>query len=57
MGILDVYPNIKSLNRQIKKQTQNIFTTPQIIFNVQELDEAKLQKCFNYINKKFGSQY
>lgn len=50
-------PNIKSLNRQIKKQTQNIFTTPQIIFNVQELDEAKLQKCFNYINKKFGSQY
>lgn len=37
--------------------TRTIYTTPQIIFNVQELDEAKLQQCFNYINRKFGSQY
>ena len=37
--------------------TKTVFTTPQIIFNVQELDEAKLQQCFNYVNKKFGSQY
>ena len=37
--------------------TKTIFTTPQIIFNVQELDEAKLEQCFNYINRKFGSQY
>lgn len=37
--------------------TKTIFTTPQIVFNVQELDEAKLQQCFNYINRKFGSQY
>ena len=37
--------------------TKTIYTTPQIVFNVQELDEAKLQQCFNYINRKFGSQY
>lgn len=37
--------------------SKTIFTTPQIVFNVQELDEQKLQQCFNYINKKFGSQY
>ena len=36
---------------------KTIFTTPQIVFNVQELDEAKLQQCFNYVNRKFGSQY
>lgn len=37
--------------------TKTIFTTPQIVFNVQELDEAKLEQCFNYINRKFGSKY
>lgn len=37
--------------------TKTIFTTPQITFNVQELDEAKLEQCFNYINRKFGSKY
>lgn len=37
--------------------TKTIFTTPQIVFNVQELDETKLEQCFNYINRKFGSQY
>lgn len=37
--------------------TSTIYTTPQIIFNVQELDEARLEQCFNYINRKFGSQY
>lgn len=46
-----------SLNNQIANQNKTIFTTPQIIFNVQELDEAKLQQCFNYINTKFGSKY
>lgn len=39
------------------ESSKTIFTTPQIVFNVQELDEAKLQQCFNYINRKFGSQY
>lgn len=37
--------------------SKTVFTTPQIVFNVQELDEAKLQQCFKYINRKFGSQY
>lgn len=48
---------MNSLNSKIVDSTQTIFTTPQIVFNVQELDEAKLQQCFNYINRKFGSQY
>ena len=38
-------------------KSKTIFTTPQIVFNVQELDEDKLEQCFNYINRKFGSQY
>ena len=50
-------PNMNVTTGQINKQTQTIFTTPQITFNVQELDEARLQQCFNYINKKFGSAY
>lgn len=62
--MLDNTANISSLakmqgsvmSKTIDK-TKTIFTTPQIVFNVQELDEAKLQQCFNYINRKFGSQY
>ena len=46
-----------TLNNNVINGTKTIFTTPQIVFNVQELDEAKLQQCFNYINRKFGSQY
>lgn len=50
-------PNMNVTTGQINKQTQTIFTTPQITFNVQEMNEQNLQACFNYINKKFGSQY
>ena len=46
-----------NLSNQIIDSTKTFFTTPQIVFNVQELDEAKLQQCFNYVNKKFGSAY
>lgn len=46
-----------NLSSKVIDSTKTIFTTPQIVFNVQELDEAKLQQCFNYVNKKFGSQY
>lgn len=46
-----------NLNSKIVDSTKTVFTTPQIVFNVQELDEAKLQQCFNYINRKFGSAY
>ena len=45
------------LSSQIIDSTKTVFTTPQIVFNVQELDETRLQQCFNYINKKFGSSY
>ena len=45
------------LKNSIIDSTRTIFTTPQIVFNVQELDEAKLQQCFNYVNRKFGSAY
>lgn len=47
----------RALNNNIINGTKTIFTTPQIVFNVQELDEAKLEQCFNYINRKFGAQY
>lgn len=49
--------NFKGINSEIIEKSKTIFTTPQITFNVQELDEAKLQQCFNYINRKFGSAY
>lgn len=50
-------PNMGDIKQSIIDKTQTVFTTPQIVFNVQELDEAKLQQCFNYVNKKFGSAY
>lgn len=50
-------PNINNIKQQVIDRTNTIFTTPQIVFNVQELDEQKLQQCFNYINKKFSSNY
>lgn len=45
------------LNQKITDATKTIFTTPQINFYVQEMDKANLEKTFNYINNKFGSQY
>lgn len=46
-----------NLSGKVIDGTKTVFTTPQIIFNVQELDKDKLEQCFNYVNKKFGSQY
>ncbi len=46
-----------AINQSVIDNTKTVFTTPQIVFNVQELDEAKLNQCFNYINRKFGSKY
>ncbi len=46
-----------ALNQSVMDKTKTVFTTPQIVFNVQELDEAKLNQCLNYINRKFGSKY
>lgn len=48
---------IAGLGNKVMTQQSTIFTTPQITFNVQELDQAKLEQCFNYINNKFGSKY
>ena len=46
-----------NINRQITTATKTIFTTPNIQFNVQTLNKENLDLAFNYINKKFGSQY
>lgn len=46
-----------NLKNQIIDKTQTIFTTPQINFNVKEMTEENLERCFIYINKKFGSHY
>ena len=46
-----------NLTNQVIDNTKTVFTTPKIVFNVQELDETKLNQCFNYINRKFGSKY
>lgn len=44
------------INNVIEK-SKTIFSTPQITFNVQELDKEKLQQCFEYVNEKFGTAY
>lgn len=49
--------NMGAIKEKVISNTQTVFTTPQIVFNVQELDQQKLEQCFNYINKKFGSRY
>ena len=55
------FSNFEKLNGNIASDiihtTNTVFTTPQIVFNVQELDKQKLQQCFEYVNEKFGSQY
>jgi len=53
----NMLPNMQGIKQSVIEKTSTVFTTPQITFNVQELDEAKLQQCFNYVNKKFGSAY
>jgi len=45
------------INRRITDATKTIFTTPNIQFNVQKMDKQNLDIAFNYINRKFGSQY
>lgn len=47
------------LNNQIKALDNNkmIFTTPNITFNVQQMDKANLDMAFNYINRRLGTEY
>ncbi len=49
--------NLGNFSGNVLDKTRNIFTTPQITFNVQQLNQEQLEDCFNYINRKFGSQY
>ena len=37
--------------------TKVVFTTPNINFYVQKMNEENLNTCFNYVNRKLGSQY
>ena len=55
--ILDSDLQLGNVNQSIIEKTKTIFTTPQITFNVQEIDKERLEQCFSYINKKFGSLY
>lgn len=63
-NIISKYSQIKkmqslqgSIDSEMINSTKTVFTTPQIVFNVQKLNESNLEQCFNYINKKFGSRY
>ncbi len=54
---LQLSSKIPNITSKLIEKNKTIFTTPQIVFNVQKLDEEKLEQCFDYINKKFGSRY
>lgn len=41
----------------IKNSSKNISNTNNININVKELDQARLEQCFNYLNEKFGILY
>ncbi len=62
-GILDRFSktnmnlDFEGIDNKITAKNQTVFTTPQITFNVQDLDDKKLEQCFNYVNRKFGSEY
>lgn len=57
LSTLDFGKYQANLQSKIIDNTKTIFTTPQITFNVQKMDKANLDVCFNYINDKFGSKY
>lgn len=54
---LGINNKLGAINSKIINGTKTVYTTPQIIFNVQKMDEANLETCFKYVNNKFGSQY
>lgn len=55
------FSEIEKFNGKITNKvingTNTIFTTPNIIFNVQEMNEENLKRCFDFINRKYGSYY
>ena len=50
-------PNMKLIGQSVEDSIKTVFTTPNITFNVQKMDEANLNTAFNYINRRLGSQY
>ena len=55
------YQNMSKVQNEFSSNvidgTKTIFTTPNINFYVQELDENNMEKCFKYVDRKFGSRY
>lgn len=48
----------RGLNQKVTESTRNIFTTPNIVFNVkEELTRKQLNDAFDYVNDRFGSEY
>lgn len=53
-----VADNTSLINNRMRIMDNKIIcTTPNITFNVQKMDKANLDMAFNYINKRFGTQY
>ena len=50
-------PKLQSGLTSAVKQASNINYYNNITFNVQELDRERLEQCFDFINKKYGSMY
>ncbi len=48
---------ISGLNTSVVDSTKKIFTTPNIVFNVQKMDKANLDICVNEVNRRFGTAY
>ena len=53
----NIVPNMQGIKQSVIDKTKTVFTTPNIVFNVQKMDEANLNTAFNYVNKRLGSQY
>lgn len=50
-------PSMRDIDGLMIERNKTVYTTPNIVFNVQELDKQRLEQCFNYVNLRFGSQY
>ena len=53
----NMIPNMGAIKQSVIDKTRTVFTTPNITFNVQKMDEANLNTAFNYVNRRLGSQY
>lgn len=53
----DIIPSMGTIKQSVIDKTRTVFTTPNIVFNVQKMDKENLDTAFNYINRRLGSQY